>query len=104
MPFKIDEHAIKESVDFWGPFLVVVLYALMLAYGQLSSVAWVLIVWVCGSYFNYVLARLLGSEVTYGGTIGLVGYCLLPLCLFVIPIHMLSGYVSIAAMVCTVYR
>jgi len=79
IPFRIDRSVILSSPDFWGPLAVVMCYALLLLWGQLHVVSWILTVWLFGSFFIFLLARLLGGEVTYSQSLGVIGYSLIPL-------------------------
>ena len=53
------------SLDFWGPLLVVLLFSLLSVYGQLRVVSWIITIWIFGSFLIFVIARVLGGEVTY---------------------------------------
>ena len=79
IPFKIDRSVILAAPDFWGPLAVVMGYALLLLWGQLHVISWILTVWLFGSFFIFILARLLGGDVTYSQSLGVIGYSLIPL-------------------------
>jgi hypothetical protein len=49
-----------------GPLLVVVGYALLIVWGQLSVISWVLTLWFIGAFFIFLLVNILGGEVSYG--------------------------------------
>jgi hypothetical protein len=86
---------IRDNPDFWGPLLIVLAYALISVYGQLKVrsshtypidiivnmkvVSWILTIWIIGSMIIFILTRVLGGEVTYSQTLGIIGYSLLPL-------------------------
>ena len=70
---------VRENPDFWGPLLVVLLYALVSLYGQFKVVSWILTMWIFGSLIVFVLARVLGGEVSYSQALGVIGYSLIPL-------------------------
>ena len=53
------------TADFWGPLFVVLVYALVSLYGQLSVVSWIITIWFFGSLLISVLARVLGGDVTF---------------------------------------
>jgi len=72
---------VKDNPDFWGPLAVVVFYSLVSLYGQLGVISWILTIWIFGTLIVFLLARVLGGEVTYSECLGVVGYSLLPLCL-----------------------
>jgi len=82
-PYKIDREVLVSSPDFWGPLAVVVTYAMLLMWGQLGVVSWVITMWLVGSFLVFLLARVLGAEITYSQTLGVIGYSLLPLTLTV---------------------
>ncbi|EGD82640.1 YIPF4 protein [Salpingoeca rosetta] len=76
---KVDRTVLKEKPDFWGPLLVVILYAVICLYGQLSVVSWIITIWFCGSLLVFFLGRVLGADADFSQTLGVVGYSLLPL-------------------------
>eukprot|EP00308_Calcidiscus_leptoporus_P018303 CAMPEP_0119377414 /NCGR_PEP_ID=MMETSP1334-20130426/44732_1 /TAXON_ID=127549 /ORGANISM="Calcidiscus leptoporus, Strain RCC1130" /LENGTH=192 /DNA_ID=CAMNT_0007396317 /DNA_START=162 /DNA_END=740 /DNA_ORIENTATION=- len=65
--------------DFWGPLLVILLYAGLVIWGQLAVISWVLSIWVCGGAIVYAVARVLGADTTLAHTLGSLGYCTMPL-------------------------
>ncbi|CAJ0576137.1 unnamed protein product, partial [Mesorhabditis spiculigera] len=77
--FRLKLSIVRESPDFWGPLMVVVAYALLSIYGQMSVVSWILTIWFCGAFLIFFLARALGGDVGYSQVLGIVGYCLIPL-------------------------
>ncbi|EUB60895.1 hypothetical protein EGR_04141 [Echinococcus granulosus] len=77
----LDPASIRENPDFWGPLTVVMLFSLVSLVGQLRVVAWILTIWLAGSFIVYFIARSLGGEVAYAQCLGVIGYCLLPLLL-----------------------
>jgi len=46
--------------------------------------------WLFGSILIFFLARLLGKEVTFNQTLGLIGYCLLPLLVVVFVLNLIG--------------
>ncbi|KAL8615226.1 hypothetical protein ACOMHN_050267 [Nucella lapillus] len=76
-----NRHILRESPDFWGPLLIILLYALVSLYGQFRVVSWILTIWLCGSFMVFLIARVLGGEVTYSQCLGVIGYSVLPLVL-----------------------
>lgn len=72
-------HLVRDSPDFWGPLLVVLLFSLVSLYGQLSVVSWIITMWIFGSLVIFLLARVLGGEVNYSQCLGVIGYSVLPL-------------------------
>uniref|UniRef100_A0A023FQC4 Protein YIPF n=2 Tax=Amblyomma TaxID=6942 RepID=A0A023FQC4_AMBCJ len=70
---------VRDSPDFWGPLLVVILFSLVSIYGQFSVVSWIITMWIFGSLVIFLLARVLGGEVSYSQCLGVIGYSVLPL-------------------------
>ncbi|XP_038074630.1 protein YIPF4-like [Patiria miniata] len=70
---------LRESPDFWGPLLVVLLFSAVSLYGQFRVVSWIITIWILGSLIIFLLARVLGGEVNYSQCLGVIGYSLLPL-------------------------
>jgi hypothetical protein len=89
-PFKFDRSVLMSSPDFWGPLAVVLLYAFLLIWGQFQVVSWVLTIWLLGSFLVFILARVLGAEVTYSQSLGVIGYSILPLTLSVAMLYFFS--------------
>ncbi|CAH3030941.1 unnamed protein product [Porites evermanni] len=77
--FKRD--VLRDSPDFWGPLLVVVVYAMLALLGQFKVVSWIITIWLLGSLIIFLLARVLGGEVNYSQCLGVIGYSLIPLVL-----------------------
>ncbi|VDM35406.1 unnamed protein product [Hydatigera taeniaeformis] len=77
----LDPASVRENPDFWGPLTVVMLFSLVSLVGQLRVVAWILTIWLAGSFIIYFIVRSLGGEVAYAQCLGVIGYCLLPLLL-----------------------
>ncbi|BFZ07547.1 hypothetical protein BsWGS_10585 [Bradybaena similaris] len=77
-----NRHIVRESPDFWGPLLVILLYAIISLYGQFRVVSWILTIWIVGSLMVFMLARVLGGVIfTVSGCYWLLGatpicYCL----------------------------
>lgn len=46
---------------------------------RIQALSWILTIWAVGSALIYALARALGADVTFAQTLGVIGYCLLPL-------------------------
>lgn len=93
---------VRDSPDFWGPLIVVILYSIVSLYGQFRVVSWILTIWIFGSMLVFLLARVLGGEVNYSQCLGVIGYSLLPLTLIalVLPaVHSLY-YVSLLFKLC----
>ncbi len=69
------------QAEFWGPFLVVLFYALVLVWGRAQALVYTVAIWLCGSYAVYFLSRSLGSDATLQGCLSLTGYSVLPIAL-----------------------
>lgn len=112
-PLKGGEHlnraVLRDSPDFWGPLLVVLAYALISVYGQLQVVSWIITIWIVGSFLVFVMARILGGEVTYSQIVGTIGYSLLPMVTIacVLPLfrrfHYLSNFLKMAGVCWSTY-
>ncbi|XP_013394365.1 protein YIPF4 [Lingula anatina] len=79
MKWKVNREVLRDNPDFWGPLVVVLVYSLLSLYGQFRVISWILTIWVFGSMLVFMLARVLGGEVTYSQCLGIIGYSLLPL-------------------------
>ncbi|XP_014677585.1 PREDICTED: protein YIPF4-like [Priapulus caudatus] len=96
-PFAGFKHqVVKDSPDFWGPLLVVLLYSLVSLYGQFRVVSWIITIWVFGSIIIFLLARVLGGEVNYSQCLGVIGYSLLPLVIIASLLPFVASYAIIA--------
>ncbi|VDD77235.1 unnamed protein product [Mesocestoides corti] len=74
----LDPASVRENPDFWGPLTVVTLFSLVSLFGQMRVVAWIITIWLAGSFLVYFVTRSLGGEVAYAQCLGVIGYCLLP--------------------------
>jgi len=72
-------NVLRDNPDFWGPLIVILLFALISLYGQFRVVSWIITIWLTGSILIFLLARVLGGEVNYSQCLGVIGYCVLPL-------------------------
>lgn len=72
---------LKDSPDFWGPLFIILIFSLVSLYGQLHVISWILTIWLMGSFLVFVLTRVLGAEVSFGQTLGVIGYSVIPLIL-----------------------
>ena len=94
LPFRMDNQVLLTNPDFWGPFFVVLAYAMVSLWGNLAVLSWILTLWGTGSGLIFVIARSLGGDVTYGQVLGVLGYSLIPLILMVAaePVLAWTGY------------
>eukprot|EP00117_Sycon_ciliatum_P024831 scpid85714/ scgid20744/ Protein YIPF4; YIP1 family member 4 &gt; Protein YIPF4; YIP1 family member 4 len=80
LPFLgFDRAVIRDAPDFWGPLLVVLVYAMVSLFGQLRVISWIVTIWIFGTYLLFLLARVLGGSVSFSQMLGVIGYSLLPL-------------------------
>ncbi|KAH9488047.1 Protein yipf4 [Bulinus truncatus] len=93
-----NRHIVRESPDFWGPLIVILLYAVISLYGQFRVVSWILTIWLIGSLMVFLLARVLGGEVSYSQCLGVIGYSVLPLFVIacILPLVHSYHYISMA--------
>ncbi|CAF0984141.1 unnamed protein product [Rotaria sp. Silwood1] len=100
---------LRDNPDFWGPLLVVLCFALLSVYGQFRVVSWIITIWIFGSLGIFILARVLGGEVSYSQIVGTIGYSLLPLLLvaFISPIvknaHYLALFIKLMGVIWSTY-
>lgn len=87
---------VRDSPDFWGPLLVVCLYAMLSMYGNWKAVSWILTIWAIGSFLVFFLVRVMGADVTFSQTLGVIGYSLLPLTVMMTTLPIV-GHVAIMA-------
>lgn len=85
-------HLVRDSPDFWGPLLVIVLFSLVSLYGQFSVVSWIVTMWIFGSLVIFLLARVLGGEVNYSQCLGVIGYSVLPLVVTATTLPLVSSF------------
>ncbi len=57
------------------------MFAMLSVYGQFKVVSWIITIWIFGSFIIFVIARVIGGEVTYSQIVGIIGYSLLPILL-----------------------
>lgn len=94
---------VRDSPDFWGPLLVVMMFAMVSVYGQFRVISWIITIWIFGSLIVFLLGRVLGAEINYSQCIGVIGYSLLPLIIagLISPfVHSLFYVWSVIQLVC----
>ncbi|WAR18364.1 YIPF4-like protein [Mya arenaria] len=91
-----NRHVVRENPDFWGPLVVILLYSLLSLYGQFRVVSWIITIWIFGSLIVFMLARVLGGEVSYSQCLGVIGYSVLPLVLtgLILPLFAAFHYIA----------
>lgn len=95
--FKRD--VLRDSPDFWGPLLVVLLYAMLALFGQFKVVSWIITIWLLGSLIIFLLARVLGGEVNYSQCLGVIGYSLIPLVLTATALPLVNYFPMISVLI-----
>ncbi|XP_061545807.1 protein YIPF4 isoform X1 [Phycodurus eques] len=85
-----NRQVVRDNLDFWGPLAVVLLFSMISIYGQFRVVSWIITIWIFGSLTIFLLARVLGGEVSYGQVLGVIGYSLLPL-IVIAPLLLVIG-------------
>lgn len=113
MPFgagdNLNRSVLKENPDFWGPLLVVLLFSLLSVYGQFRVVSWIITIWIFGSFLIFIIARVLGGEVSYSQIVGIIGYSLIPLLIialivpFIKSLHLLGNFVKMLGVAWSTY-
>lgn len=103
LPFKFDRSVLLSNPDFWGPMAVVLTYSLLIIWGQLRVVSWILTMWMLGSFLIFALGRVLGAEITFSQVLGVIGYSVLPLNLAVLIISIIPeiAFSIIVRVLCT---
>jgi hypothetical protein len=102
---SLNRSVLRDNPDFWGPLLIVLAFALMSVYGQFRVVSWIITIWIFGSFLVFVIARILGGEVSYSQIVGTIGYSLLPMVLlaivliFVKKYHYLSNFIKVTNLI-----
>jgi hypothetical protein len=85
-----------ELTDFWGPVAVMMLYAALVVWGQMSVVSWILSIWLVGSCVIFFFARVSGADLTLTHTLSSLGYCAVPLVFARVLLALVGrGYVSV---------
>ena len=55
-----DRMVLLTEPDFWGPLLMMMIYASLIVWGQFKVISWILLLWLCGSFVVFFVARVLG--------------------------------------------
>ncbi|CAJ0917185.1 unnamed protein product, partial [Ranitomeya imitator] len=93
-----NRQVVRDNPDFWGPLAVVLFFSMISLYGQFRVVSWIITIWIFGSLTIFLLARVLGGEVSYGQVLGVIGYSLLPL-IVIVPALIVVGSFEIVSTV-----
>lgn len=93
-----DRQVVRDNPDFWGPLAVVLIFSMISIYGQFRVVSWIITIWISGSLIIFLLARVLGGEVSFGQVLGVIGYSLLPL-IVIAPLLLFIGGLELLSIV-----
>jgi hypothetical protein len=69
-----DEH----HHDFWGPCLMISLYALVLSIGRVEGVSWLFIIWFVASLIQHLTCRTWNKSSTLALHCAISGYSIIP--------------------------
>ena len=61
---NVNRSVLRDNPDFWGPLAIVLAFALLSVYGQFRVISWIITIWILGSFLIFVIARVLGGEVS----------------------------------------
>ena len=96
---NLNRSVLRDNPDFWGPLLIVLVFALLSVYGQFRVVSWIITIWIFGSFLVFVIARVLGGEVSYSQIVGTVGYSLLPLLLMALVLPFVKQFYYLSSLI-----
>ncbi|XP_028325080.1 protein YIPF4 [Gouania willdenowi] len=94
-----NRQVVRDNPDFWGPLAVVLLFSMISIYGQFKVVSWIITIWIFGSLTIFLLARVLGGEVSYGQVLGVIGYSLLPLIVISPLLLVIGGFQLVSTLI-----
>ncbi|MBN3273533.1 YIPF4 protein, partial [Polyodon spathula] len=94
-----NRQVVRDNPDFWGPLAVVLFFSMISLYGQFRVVSWIITIWIFGSLTIFLLARVLGGEVSYGQVLGVIGYSLLPLIVIAPLLLVIGGFEVVSTLV-----
>lgn len=68
----------RQSIDFWGPCSVMILYCFVLWLGRVKDVAWIFVIWTAAAIFNHMVSRVFyhSSLLIH---VALLGYSIAPM-------------------------
>ena len=69
---------LDKAPEFWGPFAVVSVYALVLWLGKVRNVSWIFLIWLTFSFFNHLVTRVTFKS-TYALHMYVMGYSIVPI-------------------------
>ncbi|KAM8738669.1 protein YIPF4 isoform X1 [Acanthopagrus latus] len=94
-----NRQVVRDNPDFWGPLAVVLLFSMISIYGQFRVVSWIITIWIFGSLMIFLLARVLGGEVSFGQVLGVIGYSLLPLIVIAPLLLVIGGFDVVSTLI-----
>ncbi|XP_073337797.1 protein YIPF4 isoform X1 [Pagrus major] len=94
-----NRQVVRDNPDFWGPLAVVLLFSMISIYGQFRVVSWIITIWIFGSLTIFLLARVLGGEVSFGQVLGVIGYSLLPLIVIAPLLLVIGGFEVVSTLI-----
>uniref|UniRef100_A0A671USR8 Protein YIPF n=1 Tax=Sparus aurata TaxID=8175 RepID=A0A671USR8_SPAAU len=94
-----NRQVVRDNPDFWGPLAVVLLFSMISIYGQFRVVSWIITIWIFGSLTIFLLARVLGGEVSFGQVLGVIGYSLLPLIVIAPLLLVIGGFDVVSTLI-----
>ncbi|KAK1171709.1 protein YIPF4 [Huso huso] len=94
-----NRQVVRDNPDFWGPLAVVLFFSMISLYGQFRVVSWIITIWIFGSLTIFLLARVLGGEVSYGQVLGVIGYSLLPLIVIAPLLLVIGGFEVVSTLI-----
>ncbi|KAF3842541.1 hypothetical protein F7725_024492 [Dissostichus mawsoni] len=94
-----NRQVVRDNPDFWGPLAVVLLFSMISIYGQFRVVSWIITIWIFGSLTIFLLARVLGGEVSFGQVLGVIGYSLLPLIVIAPLLLVIGGFEMVSTLI-----
>ncbi|XP_045898476.1 protein YIPF4-like, partial [Micropterus dolomieu] len=62
-------------------------------------VSWIITIWIFGSLTIFLLARVLGGEVSFGQVLGVIGYSLLPLIVIAPLLLVIGGFEVVSTLI-----
>lgn len=76
--YMSSSNASRQSIDFWGPCSMMILYALILWLGRVKDVAWIFVIWTVAAVVNHLISRVFyHSKLLIH--VALLGYCIAPM-------------------------
>lgn len=61
--------------------------------------SWIITIWIFGSFLVFIIARVLGGEVSYSQIVGIIGYSLLPLLIIALILPFIKQFIYLSNLV-----